>query len=97
MRSTSTLPLLLLALACLTGCGTLLGPGSDTPPAQASQDNGMQNDLQLSGAYGAEGEAHAGTVFCYRLIVCPLVTAASLPADAGAENPLLPSDHLRGR
>ena len=97
MRRPSTLTALLLACASLSGCGTLLGRGSDTPPVQASHDKGMQSDLQLPGAYGAEGEAHAGTVFCYRLVVCPLVTAASLPVDAVADTLLLPADHLRSR
>jgi len=97
MRRISLCTALLCALTTLAGCGTLLGRGSAEPPTNATYYKGTQSNLLLLGADGSSGEAHGNTVFCYLMIVCPLVTVATLPVDAAADTLLLPADYLGTR
>ena len=71
MRRTTSLTPLLLALASLGGCANLTE--RDNSPAQAVYaPEDTPSALPM--------EAADGTVFCYEIIVCPLVTSAALPA-----------------
>lgn len=89
MRHTPALATLLLILASLAGCASPAGHNSDSP----ARYQGVQDDPALSGPAEAEG----GAVFCYTMIVCPLVTAVALPVETSTDSLPSSTDRLRSR
>ncbi|MGL4318310.1 MAG: hypothetical protein ACRCTL_17065 [Pseudomonas sp.] len=59
--------------------------------------NSTKGDLLLLGVATPDGEAHGATVVCWIMVVCPVVTLASLPIDISIDTVLIPFDALKSR
>lgn len=93
MRRPATHLALALILSSLAGCGTLLSRNSEEPLSENAYYKGAQADLMLLGANTDNQIGAAAAMYCYFMIVCPLLTLVSLPADAVLDTLLLPVDH----
>ncbi|BAP77188.1 YceK/YidQ family lipoprotein [Stutzerimonas stutzeri] len=83
--------LLLAALLCLTACGTLIGRSEPTA-IESKYYKGTQGNLMLLGLHNTNKEANGATVACWIMVVCPIITLASLPIDVSIDTLLVPYD-----
>ncbi len=94
LRSRILTMVMLISLALLNGCGTLIAR-SDSSLVDARYYPGTQGSLLLLGLDGHTGEASGEMVFCWMSVVCPLFTLIALPVDITLDTLLLPYDALK--
>lgn len=93
MRATLKIIALSSALLFLTSCGTFIGR-SEPRPVDGDYYNSTKGGLLLLGLNNSNSEAHGATVMCWIMVVCPLITVASLPIDISIDTLLLPFDAI---
>ncbi len=84
---------LLISLLFLSACGTFIGR-SQTSPVEGDYYNSTKGNLLLLGVNNPSREAHGATVACWLMVVCPVITAVSLPLDIALDTVLVPFDAL---
>lgn len=97
MRRPATHLALVLILSSLASCGTLLSRNSEGSLTEHAYYKGVQDDLMLLGMATDRQEGAAAAIFCYYMLVCPLLALVSLPVDAVADTLLLPVDYQQSR
>ncbi len=86
--------LLLSVLLSQVACGTFMGRSAGSP-IEGTYYNSTKGDLLLLGLATPDGEAHGATVVCWIMVVCPVMTVASLPIDVSIDTLLIPFDALK--
>jgi uncharacterized protein YceK len=81
-------------LLTLSACGTFIGR-SETGAVEGDYYNGTKGNFLLLGLSNSSSEAHGATVVCWMMVVCPVITLASLPIDISIDTVLIPYDALK--
>lgn len=70
-------------------CGTLIGR-SEATLIESDYYKGTQGNLMLLGLNNTGKEVNGATVACWIMVVCPVITLASLPIDISIDTLLVP-------
>ena len=95
MKNIVRIGVLLSVLLSLAACGTFIGR-SESSSVEGDYYKGTKGGLLLLGVSNSSGEAHGATVMCWIMVVCPVVTLASLPLDISIDTLLVPFDAFKG-
>ncbi|MFJ7313485.1 YceK/YidQ family lipoprotein [Pseudomonas sp. NPDC098747] len=91
-KNIAKLSALLAVIVMLSGCGTFFGRQMDNPDIEYFKS--LDTSMQLLGFGGQRNDHYVLTRVCYMMIVCPIATVVTIPADALVDIVMLPIDFL---